>query len=140
VGRITRAELRQLWYFDSQLDVSANLAVIFCTKDASRPNQPLEPMIEIDLDLPDGRRLMKYGYVKPAEFEASKDGCDVRIGNYRFTGNLHEYTITGAAEDVSAEVRLGGRRSPGAWRRDTSSLAPVAKRSSPGRRSCPSAR
>ena len=27
--------------------------------------QPLEPMIEIDLDLPDGRRMMKYGYFKP---------------------------------------------------------------------------
>ena len=42
------------WYFDCLLDDGANLAVVFCTKDASRDNQPLEPMIEIDLDLPDG--------------------------------------------------------------------------------------
>ena len=33
---------------------------------------------------------MKYGYLKPEEFEASKGGCDVRIGQYRFTGDLHE--------------------------------------------------
>jgi len=42
------------WYFDSLLDDGAKLSVIFCTKDASRPHQPLEPLIEIDLDLPDG--------------------------------------------------------------------------------------
>ena len=108
------------WYFDADLDDGAKLAVIFCTKDASRPNQPLEPLIEIDLDLPDGRRLMKYGYYKAEEFSASKDGCDVRIGPYRFTGNLHEYTITGAAEDLWAEVKLEGTTEP--WRPETGHL------------------
>jgi hypothetical protein len=105
------------WYFDSLLDDGAKLAVVFCTKDGSRPHQPLEPLIEIDLDLPDGRRLMKYGKFNAAEFEASKDGCDVRIGNYRFAGDLHEYTITGAAGEVSAEIRLEGTTEP--WRPET---------------------
>ncbi|MCX6071555.1 MAG: hydroxyneurosporene dehydrogenase, partial [Chloroflexi bacterium] len=94
------------WYFDCTLDDGADLAIIFCTKDASRKNQPLEPLIEIDIDMPDGTRLMKYGYFKADEFEASKDGCDVRMGEYRFKGDLHEYSITGKAEDVSAEVKL----------------------------------
>ncbi len=105
------------WYFDCLLDDGANLAVVFCTKDASRPHQPLEPLIEIDLDLPDGRRFMKYGRFKAAEFEASKEGCDVRIGKYRFVGDLHEYTINGAAEDLSAEVRLEATTEP--WRPET---------------------
>ena len=65
----TAAPNIEWWYFDTDLDDGAKLAVIFCTKDASRPNQPLEPLIEIDLDLPDGRRLMKYGYYKAEEFE-----------------------------------------------------------------------
>jgi hypothetical protein len=108
------------WYFDSLLDDGAKLAVIFCTKDASRDKQPLEPLIEIDLDLPDGRRMMKYGRFKAAEFEASRDGCDVRIGKYRFAGNLHEYTIAGAAEDLSAEVRLEATTEP--WRPETGHL------------------
>jgi hypothetical protein len=51
------------------------------------------------------------------EFSASKDGCNLRIGPYRFTGNLREYTITGAAEDVSAEVRLEGTTE--SWRPET---------------------
>ena len=62
------------WYFDSLLDDGAKLSVIHCTKGASRPHQPLEPLIEIDLDLPDGRRMSKYGRYKAAEFAASKDG------------------------------------------------------------------
>jgi hypothetical protein len=102
------------WYFDSLLDDGAKLAVVFCTKDASRPHQPLEPLIEIDLDLPDGRRLMRYGRFKADEFSASKDGCDVRLGQYRFAGDLHEYTISAAAEDVSVEVRLEATTEP--WR------------------------
>jgi hypothetical protein len=116
----TAAPNIEWWYFDTDLDDGAKLAVIFCTKDASRPNQPLEPLIEIDLDLPDGRRLMKYGYYKAEEFSASKDGCDVRIGPYRFSGNLHEYTITAAAEDLWAEVKLEGMTEP--WRPETGHL------------------
>jgi hypothetical protein len=113
----TAAPNVEWWYFDSHLDDGAILAVIFCTKDASRDRQPLEPLIEIDLDLPDGRRLMKYGRFKAAEFTASKSGCDVRMGSYRFTGDLHEYSITGAAEDVSAEIHLEATTEP--WRPET---------------------
>ena len=116
----TAAPNIEWWYFDCRLDDGASLAVIFMTKDASRPHQPLEPMIEIDLDLPDGRRLMRYGKFKAGEFEASKDGCDVRIGGYRFAGDLHEYHITGAAEDLTAEVRLEGTTQP--WRPQTGHL------------------
>ena len=65
----TGAPFIEWWYFDTDLDDGAKLAIIFCTKDPSRPNQPLEPLIEIDLDLPDGRRMMKYGYFKAEEFE-----------------------------------------------------------------------
>jgi hypothetical protein len=106
------------WYFDSLLDDGAKLAITFCNKDpGARGHQPLVPLIEIDLDMPDGRRLMKYGRFKEAEFEASRDGCDVHIGNFRFTGDLHEYTITSAAEDVSADVRLEGMTE--SWRPET---------------------
>ncbi len=108
------------WYSDCTLDDGSQLAVIHCTKDASRANQPLEPLIEIDLDLPDGRRMMKYGYFKPEEFEASKDRCDVRIGQYRFTGDLHEYHITGAAEDLSAEIHIESLTEP--WRPATGNI------------------
>jgi hypothetical protein len=116
----TAAPNMEWWYFDSLLDDGARRAVIFCTKDASRPNQPLEPLIEIDLDLPDRRWLTKYGHFEPAEFEASRNGCDVRIGNYRVAGNLHEYAITGAAGATTAELRLEETTEP--WRPEAGHL------------------
>ncbi len=108
------------WYFDALLDDGAKLSVIHCTKDASRPHQPLEPLIEIDLDLPDGRRMSKYGRFKAQEFSAAREGCDVRIGEYVFTGDLHDYHITGKAQDLSAEVRLESVTEP--WRPETGHL------------------
>ena len=44
----------------------------------------------------------------------------MRIGPYRFAGNLREYTITGAAEDLWAEVKLEGTTEP--WRPETGHL------------------
>ena len=44
----------------------------------------------------------------------------MRIGDYRFAGDLHEYHITGAAEDVSVEVRLEAMTEP--WRPETGHL------------------
>lgn len=108
------------WYFDALLDDGAKLSVIHCTKDASRHHQPLEPLIEIDLDLPDGRRMSKYGRFKAEEFSAAKDRCDVHIGDYHFSGDLHAYDITGKAEDLSAEVRLESITEP--WRPETGHL------------------
>ncbi len=63
---------------------------------------------KIDLTQPDGTRLVRSWYAKPEEFSASKDGCDVRMGDYRFTGDLHEYRITAGADELSADIRLEG--------------------------------
>jgi hypothetical protein len=58
--------------------------------------------------------------------EAAADGCTTRIGEYRFTGDLHDYHITAAAEDVSAEVRLEATTEP--WRPETGHLVFGAER------------
>ncbi len=63
----------------------------------------------------------------PSVHPAQSDHCvalkgegDVRIGDCRFTGDLHEYHITGAAGDITAEVRLQGTTQP--WRPQTGHL------------------
>ena len=63
---------------------------------------------------------MKTWYPKPEAFSASKDGCDVRMGPYRFTGDLHEYHITAAAEDLSVDIKLEGTTE--SWRPETGHL------------------
>ena len=52
--------------------------------------------------------MVRSWYPKAEEFSASKDGCDVRMGDCRFTGDLHEYRVTGKAEELSADIRLEG--------------------------------
>ena len=42
------------------------------------------------------------------------------MGQYRFTGDLHEYHITGAAEDLSAEVHIESLTEP--WRPATGNI------------------
>jgi hypothetical protein len=108
------------WYFDAHLDDGARLVVTFYTKDYATPQRPLEPMITLDLDLPDGRSLHKRTKFAPAEFHASTERCDVRIGSNRFIGNLRDYEITAAIDDVSVDIRLASLTEP--WRLGTGQI------------------
>ncbi len=96
------------WYFDSHLDDGATVVVVFNTKPTSNPGAPLSPLVTINVTLPDGRVIDKAYRAKPEEFSAAKDGCDVRIGANRFTGDLHRYRITAAIEEVSVDIELVG--------------------------------
>ncbi len=71
-------------------------------------------MIRIDLDLPDGTSYNKIAEWKAEEFSASRDRCDVRIGDNSFSGDLHGYAISARVEDVAVNVTLTGEVP--AWR------------------------
>ncbi len=79
------------WYFDTNLDNGAKIVVEFFNKDFMDINTPLAPMIGLHLNLPDGTSYNKMAEFKPEEFTASKDRCDVRIGDNSFSGDLHTY-------------------------------------------------
>ena len=102
------------WYFDAHLDNGAKLVVIFHTKDVTAPDTGLEPRIQIDLDLPDGRTFNLNVPFEASEFSASTRGCDVRIGQNVFSGDLHEYTIRASVENITVAARLTGQTEP--WR------------------------
>lgn len=102
------------WYFDAHLDDGAKLVANFHTKDATAPGTGLAPRVQVDLDLPDGRSFNLNVPFEPAAFSASKEGCDVRVGDNTFTGDLHEYTIRASVENISFEARLTGQTEP--WR------------------------
>ena len=105
------------WYFDAHLDDGAKLVVVFQTKDFANPGKPLAPMIRIDLTLPDGTTANKLIELPAETFTASKEACDVRIGDNRFTGDLNTYTIHARADQVEVDVTLTGQVP--AWRPDT---------------------
>ena len=102
------------WYFDAHLADGAKLVVTFMNKDLAEPNKPLSPLLRVDLDLPDGRHFEKIVHYPPSEWSAAKDHADVRLGENRFTGDLHRYRITATAEEISIDVTLTGEAPP--WR------------------------
>jgi len=108
------------WYLDAQLSDGAKMVVVFFTKNFTDINKPLAPMIRIDLDLPDGTSYNKVAEWKPREFAASKDRCDVRIGNNSFSGDLQAYKIVAQVEDVAVDVSLTSEVP--AWRPRTGHL------------------
>jgi hypothetical protein len=102
------------WYFDAHLDNGATVVVVFYTKPNVSPNGPLTPRITINLTLPDGRSFAKLLDTGPELFNASKSGCDVRIGTNRFVGDLNCYDITATIEEISVDIELTGEVP--AWR------------------------
>jgi len=96
------------WYFDAHLGDGATVIVVFYTKPNISPNRPLAPRITINFTLPDGRDFVKFLDTRPELFNASKSGCDVRIGTNRFVGDLHRYHITATIEEISVDIELTG--------------------------------
>jgi hypothetical protein len=102
------------WYFDAHLDDGATVVVVFYTKPNVSPNGPLAPRITIDITLPDGRTFQKFLDTSPELFNASRSGCDVRIGTNRFVGDLNRYHITATVDEISVDIELSGEVR--AWR------------------------
>jgi predicted secreted hydrolase len=114
------------WYFDARLDDGSSLVVTFMNKDLASPNDPLTPTIRIDLDLADGRSIQKLATYPPDSWRASTAGADVRIGENRFSGDLHSYRIVATVEEIAIDVTLVGDVPP--WRPQTGYLLYGAKR------------
>jgi len=115
------------WYFDAHLADGAKLVVSFMNKDIAEPQKPLSPLLRLNLDLPDGRHFEKLVHYPAGEWSAAKDHADVRLGNNRFTGDLHWYQIQATAEEISVDVALLGEIPP--WRPSTGYMLFGADRS-----------
>lgn len=102
------------WYFDAHLADGAKLVVAFMNKDIAQPDKPLSPLLRLELELPDGRRFEKLIHFPAPAWSAAKDHADVRLGDNRFTGDLHTYRIEATAEEISVDVTLTGEVP--AWR------------------------
>jgi hypothetical protein len=105
------------WYFDAHLNDGAKLVVVFMDKDLTTPEKPLEPTIRLDLALADGRTFEKFVTFDPRLWRSAEDHADVRIGDNRFTGDLHTYRINATVEDISVDVTLEGEVP--SWRPET---------------------
>ncbi len=106
------------WYFDSKLEDGSTLVIVFYTKIMLDIQKGLDPVVSVSLSNPDGSKAFSRSYRgKPAEFSASKQACDVRIGRSTFSGDLSEYRIVLDFDDVKGEIALSSRAP--AWRPGT---------------------
>src|SRR5712691_3852803 len=105
------------WYFDAHLDDGTKLVLVFLDKDLAAAKKPLEPTIRLNLDLADGRSFEKIVTFDPAAWSSAKDHADVRIGENRFTGDLHTYRIVAKVDDIAVDITLEGEVPP--WRPET---------------------
>jgi hypothetical protein len=97
-------------------------------KDLAAPNVPLTPTIRIDLDLADGRSFQKLVTYAPESWQASTSCADVRIGDNRFSGDLHTYRIQATVDEITVDATLVGQ--VWAWRPETGYLLYGAERDS----------
>ena len=108
------------WYFDTHREDGTKLVVVFMDKDLATPQKPLEPTIRLNLDLADGRSFEKFVTFNALAWTSAKDHADVRIGENRFTGDLHTYRISAALDDIAVDITLEGEVP--AWRPETGYL------------------
>src|SRR4030081_3254007 len=115
------------WYFDAHLADGAKLVVSFMNKDIAQPQKPLSPLIRLNLDLSDGGHFEKLAHYPASAWSAAKDHADVRLGDNRFTGDLHRYRIQATAEEISVDVTMTAEVPP--WRPSTGYMLFGADRS-----------
>lgn len=108
------------WYFDTHLEDSSTIVIVFYTKSFVKINEGLKPMISIEITRPDGNKVAKVITGKTSDFNASRDSCNVQIGKNYFRGNLIHYEIH--CEDADLNLTVDIDRTTNSWRPQTGHL------------------
>ncbi|NOZ70644.1 MAG: carotenoid 1,2-hydratase [Chloroflexi bacterium] len=102
------------WYFDAHFDDGTTAIIVFLTKPLLERSGPLKPGISLTITPPDGVKRGQFPIFPPDAFSASKDCCDVRIGENWVRGDLHRYELHAQAGDLAADLTFTGIVPP--WR------------------------
>jgi len=106
------------WYFDCHLEDGSSLVIVFYTKPMMSPQSAPDPNVTIRLIDPAGAEYAQtYRPKRRSDFSAAKEGCDVRMGECTFKGNLKEYELCYKDGVVEARVTLTASAPP--WRPET---------------------
>jgi len=103
------------WYFDTHLEDGSKMVIIFFTKPMTAVNKGLNAYVTLNIDYADGTKLERY--LPSTIFKASKEQCDVQIGDCYFKGNLQTYQIHMEADGFSLDVDFNNKSE--SWRPET---------------------
>jgi len=96
------------WYFDAKLEGGYSLVIVFYSQPVTAATFGFAPCISVSLT-GNGYELLEEVSFQPKDCHFSKEGCDIRIGNNRFSGDLKNYTIHFENERIRCDVTLEGR-------------------------------
>lgn len=89
------------WYFDSEYEDGTKVVVIFFTKNKFDVKGPANPTVVIDITLPNGKTISKsFSEGEGKKIRASKDKCDVKIGQSSIMYSNGNYEIHFAHDDI----------------------------------------
>lgn len=95
------------WYFDAKLEGGYSLVIIFYSQPVTAFTLGFAPCVSLSLTGNGYEVLEEVSFpIKDCFF--SKEGCDIKIGNNTFKGDLKNYTIHFENEKVKCDVLLEG--------------------------------
>ena len=107
------------WYYDAHFGDGTTAVVVFMTKPILERAGPLKPGISITITPPDGEKLIQFPIFSPEDFAASREFCEVRIGD-NWTKFIKagekgwQYQIFAESDGLSVELQFEGVVPP--WR------------------------
>ena len=101
------------WYFDAHLEDDSSLVITFFVGSGKMRG----PSVDVDYTSADGTQYSERITVSEEAFHSSSKGCDVRIGDCWFKGDLHSYDIYFKNDKLEISVKLAGNVP--AWRHET---------------------
>lgn len=113
------------WYFDTHLEDGSSAVIVFFTKDFVQAHKELTPTISLNIDRPDGSKIVRRIEYKANEASYLKDSCHVQIGKSYFKGNLKEYVLHFEDEGLIIDAKL--TRQTNSWRPKTGHVVFGAK-------------
>lgn len=105
------------WYFDAHFEDKSTCVITFNTKPNTKPSGPIDPSVLFITRSSEGKRRSAIWKGAASDFDASTEGCDVRVGPSWVKGDLETYELHAEADGMSVDLsikRIGPSWRPGA--------------------------
>jgi predicted secreted hydrolase len=96
------------WYFDANFEDGSTAVIVFFTKPMFDFKGPVTPQVSLSITRPNGDKIEKLADYSADQFSASKETCDVRIGENWVKGDLKRYDLHVEIDDVVADLTFTG--------------------------------